>query len=158
MKIFQTLASVVLVGSALAACSGGDAGGGGDAAGGSYCKDIAAAKPVFENLASGDLAQLEKGFATFHQLAAEAPEDLKEEWKTLDDAATTVEGALKEAGLKMSDLAGIQQGTIPEGVDVTKLTSLAADLQKLNTPDFEAARAEIAKQAKDSCEVELGGL
>lgn len=156
MKISQTLASVVLLATTLAACSGSDddARGGG----GTYCKDIAAAKPIFENLATGDLAQLEKGFETFHRLADEAPDDLKEEWKTLDEAATTIEGALKEAGLKFSDLAGVQKGTIPEGVDVSKLTSFAADLQKLNNPDFAAARAEIAKQAKDTCDVELGAL
>lgn len=158
MKITQTLASVVVLGAVLTACSGGSDSNDSKDSGGSYCKEVAAAKPIFADLASGDLAQLEKGFETFHQLADEAPAEIKDEWKTLDGAATSIEGQLKDAGLKFSDLAGIQQGTIPEGVDMSKLTGLAADLQKLSNPDVAAARSAIAKQAKDSCDVELGGL
>lgn len=154
MKISLTLVGVALLGASLTACSGSD-GGDGDASS-AYCQDIKTAKPIFESLTQGDLAQLEEGFATFHRLADESPDGLKDEWKTLDNAATSVESALKDAGLEFSDLAGIQEGTIPEGVDMTKLTSFAADLQKLNNTAFADARAEIAKQAKATCDVALG--
>lgn len=158
MKIISTLAGVLLLGSSLAACGGdgSDGGDGGDRTGGSYCQDIAAAKPVFEDLSQGNLAQLEKGFATFHELADKAPADLKDAWKILDDAATSVEEAIQGAGLTFSDLAGIQDGQVPAGLDVTKLTGLAADLQDLNSSEFSDARAKIADQAKDACDVELG--
>lgn len=156
MKIW-TLVAVVLLGTSLTACSGSDSDGGGNASG-AYCKDIAKAKPIFEDLARGDLAQLEEGFATFHRLADEAPADLKDEWRTLDDAATSIEKALKESGLKFSDLPSVQQGKVPEGVDLGKLTTFATDLQKLNTAQFDDARAAIAKQAKDTCDVELGAV
>ncbi len=153
MKITLTLASVLLLGTSLAACGGGD-----DEAGGDYCTDIKAAKPVFESLSNGDLAQLEAGFNTFHDLADEAPGDLKDEWKTLDNAATEIEKSLAGAGVKMSDLAGIQSGKIPAGVDMAKLSSLAGELQKLNNADFAKARTTIADQAKDTCKVDLGAL
>jgi hypothetical protein len=154
VKISLALAGAVLLGTSLAACSGSDGGG---EAGGSYCKDIKAAKPTFTSLASGNLADLEKGFATFHRLADESPDSLKDEWKVLDDAADSVEKKLKEAGLTFSDLPDIQAGKLPAGVTVDKLTAFAADLQKLNNDKFAEARTEIGKQAKDVCGVELGG-
>ena len=154
MKISLALAGAVLLGTSLAACSGSDDGGGADS---SYCKDIKAAKPTFKSLASGDLGELEKGFTTFHRLADESPDGLKDQWKVLDDAASSVEDKLKEAGLTFSDLPDIQAGKLPEGVSVDKLTAFAADLQKLNNEKFAEARTEIGKQAKDVCGVELGG-
>lgn len=153
MKIIMSLAGVLLLGTTLSACGGGD-----DGASGTYCTDIKAAKPVFESLSKGDLAQLEEGFNTFHDLAKESPSDLKDEWKTLDNAATTIEKALADAGVKMSDLAGIQSGKVPAGVDMTKLASLAGDLQKLNNDDFAKARTAISDQAKDTCKVDLGAI
>ena len=131
MKISLALAGIVLVGTSVAGCTGGDGGSGGDGgADGSYCKDIAAAKPTFESLSSGDLSKLEEGFTTFHRLADEAPDGLKDQWKTLDDAATSVEDKIKEAGLTFDDLPDIQAGKIPEGVDVDKLTAFAAAIAK----------------------------
>jgi hypothetical protein len=153
VKISLALAGALLLGTSLAACSGSD---GGDGSGSGYCKDIKAAKPTFESLASGNLADLEKGFTTFHRLADESPEGLKDEWKVLDGAADSVEAKLKEAGLEFSDLPDIQAGKLPEGVSVDKLTAFAADLQQLNNDKFAEARTEIGKQAKDVCGVELG--
>lgn len=150
IPVIGAIAGVVLLATSLAACGGDD-----DSAGGSYCKQLTAAKPTFDTLSSGDLSQLKQGFATFHELADEAPDDLTTQWKTLDDAATDIEGALEDAGLSFDDLPAIQSGTIPEGVDVTKLTAFATDLQKLNNTKFTAARADIAKQAKDVCGVDL---
>lgn len=159
MKIPVMLAGAVLLATSLAACSGSDSdGGGGSSASGSYCKDIKAAKSTFDSLGQGNLADLDKGFAQFHELADEAPDDIKAEWKTLDEAATSIEKGLKSAGIKLSDLAGIQAGKIPPGVDVSKLTTFAADLQKLNTDEFTKARTKIASQAKSSCNVDLGSL
>lgn len=153
MKISLVVAGALLLGCSLTACSGSD---GGDGADGGYCKDIKAAKPTFESLASGNLADLEKGFTTFHQLADESPDGLKDQWKVLDDAASSVEDKLKEAGLTYADLPDVQAGKLPDGVSVDKLTAFAADLQKLNNDKFAEARTEIGKQAKDVCGVELG--
>lgn len=156
MRIVTTVVGLVVLAATLTGCSGGSDSGPDGGPGGTYCTDIAAAKPVFDALASGDLTQLERGFTTFRQLAGEAPAGVRDEWKILDDAAAAVETALQDSGLKVADLAGIQSGTVPEGVDVTKLTTFAADLQKLNSAEFSTARAAITTHAKDSCNVELG--
>lgn len=156
MKISSALAATVLLGASLGACSGGDGGNDAGDADSSYCKALTAAKPTLDTLSSGDLGQLEQGFTTFHELADEAPGSLESQWKILDDAATDIETALKDAGLSFDDLPAIQTGDIPEGVDVAKLTAFAADLQKLNNQKFTEARADIAEQAKDVCGVDLG--
>lgn len=152
MKISHALAGVVLLGTSLAACGGGDS-----AADSDYCKDIKTASKTFSNLDSGDIGKLGDAFKTFHQLAAEAPGTIEADWKKLDGAVTTVEDGLKDAGIKLSDLPKLQQGQVPKGIDVTKLQSLATDLQKLSDAEFEKASKAIEKHAKDECKVDLNG-
>ncbi|MBC7630994.1 hypothetical protein [Aeromicrobium sp.] len=150
MKLSLALAGAVLLGTTLTACGGGDAG-----ADSSYCKDIKKASATFGNLSGGDVGKLDQAFATFHKLADESPDDLKADWKKLDGAITTIEKALKDAGLKFSDLDKIQKGEVPPGVDVSKLTGLASEFSKLNSAAFTKASKNIEKQAKDTCKVNL---
>ncbi len=150
MKISLVLAGTVLLGSTLVAC-----GGGGDGENSDYCKDVKKASKTFGNLSSGDVGQLDKAFATFHKLADEAPSDIKDDWKKLDGAITTVEKALKDAGLKFSDLDEIQKGQVPPGVDVAKLQGLASQMTKLNSADFTKASKAIDKHASKTCKVDL---
>ncbi|KQV76712.1 hypothetical protein ASC61_17845 [Aeromicrobium sp. Root344] len=159
MKIPMAIASAVLLASTLAACSGGD-GDGGSGSGGSgsdYCKDLKKAQGSFGNLSSGDLGDLDAAFKTFHKLADEAPGDIDADWKKLDTAIDTVEKAMKDAGLKFSDLAEIQQGKIPENVDPSKLQGLAAEMTKLGSSDFAQASKSIEAHAKKTCKVDLSG-
>ena len=151
MRIVPPLAGALLVVSAAAGCSGGD----GDSDASGYCADIKAAKPTFDRLSSGDLSVLEKGFAAFHRLADESPDGLDDQWKVLDEAASSVEDSIKTAGLSFDDLPSIQSGQIPPGTDPTKLATFVTDLQKLNSTQFSDARAAIARQAKDECGVDL---
>lgn len=157
MKIPMAIASAVLLGGVLTACGGSD-GGGNSATGGSgsdYCKDIKEAAATFGDLDSGDSASIAAAFATFHKLADEAPGAIKDDWKTLDGAITTVEKALADAGLKVEDFDELQSGKIPEGVDVSKLTGLASEFQKLSSADFEKSSKAIETHAKSVCKVDL---
>ena len=120
-----------------------------------YCNDLKSASKQFESLSSSDLDQLDEAFKTFHKLAAESPGEIESDWKVLDDGITKVEKALDEAGLKFSDFAEIQQGKMPEGVDVAKLQGLAAEFQTLSSSKFEKASNDIEKHAKDTCKVDL---
>lgn len=156
MKIPLAIASAVLLGGVLTACGGGDGGSGGSGGSGSdYCKDIKTAAATFGDLESGDTASIGDAFATFHKLANEAPGAIKDDWKTLDSAITTVETALSDAGIKIEDFADLQSGKIPEGVDVSKLTGLATEFQKLSSADFEKASKAIEVHAKGVCKVDL---
>lgn len=150
MKISLALASAALV--ALSSCGGSGGGGGADS---SYCKDVKNAQKTFGSLSASNASQLDAAFATLHKLADEAPSEIDGDWKKLDGAITMVEKALKDAGLKFSDFDKIQKGEIPPGVDVAKLTGLAAQFQKLNGPEFSKASKNIEKHAKKVCKVDL---
>ncbi len=94
-------------------------------------------------------------FSKVHTLAADAPANVADDWKTLDGAITTIESALKDAGLKPSDLAAMQNGQIPQGADLSKLQALAPKLQSLNSSDVSDAAKNISDDAKKSCDVDL---
>lgn len=153
MKIPMALASSVLLASTLAACGGGGGGGGENS---NYCKDLKKASKTYGDFSSGaDLGSLDSAFKTFHKLAAEAPSDIDKDWKKLDGAITTVEKALKDAGLTFADLEKIQKGQMPENYDASKLQGLASEMTKLSSSDFTAASKSIEKHAKKTCKVNL---
>lgn len=154
MKISLTLAGVVLLGTSLAACGGGDSGGGGDT--GSYCDELKSAKSSISKVSSSDFAALDDAIASFHKIADVAPSDVKADWETIDGAFVKVEKAFDDAGIKLSDLGDIQAGKIPEGADMTKLASLGSTFSEISSDKVTKAQANIEKHAKDTCNVELG--
>ena len=158
MRINAVIGSMTLALTAtvLAAC--GSSNSGSSASGGSYCDELKADKAYFESLSgsNGDVSNLDTVFSKVHTLAADAPANVADDWKTLDGAVTTIESALKDAGIKPSDLAKMQKGQIPPGADLSKLKDLAPKLQSLNTSDVSDAAKNISDDAKKSCNVDLG--
>lgn len=150
MKTSLALASAALLAATLSGCGGSD-----DGPDSEYCKDLKSASTQFDSLSSNDVSKLDEAFKTFHTLAGEAPADVKDDWATLDKGIKSVEDALKKAGLKFSDFAALQQGKMPEGVDVAKLQGLAKEFQKLDSAEFDKASKNIEKHAKDVCKVNL---
>ena len=150
MKTPLALASATLLAVTLAGCGGSD-----DGPDSEYCKDLKAASTRIGSLTSGDASTLDDAIKDFHTLAGEAPDEVKDDWKTLDEGMRTVEAALKKAGLKPSDLEELQNGKLPEGVDVEKLQGLATDVQKLSGPEFTKANDAVTKHAKDVCKIDL---
>lgn len=138
----------------LTACGGG---GGSSSSSGSYCDELKSDKAYFESLSgsNADVSKLDTVFAKVHTLADKAPDNVSADWKTLDNAITTLENALKAAGIKPSDLAAMQKGQVPKGVDLQKLQALAPKLQALSSSDVSAAADKIAADAKKSCGVDL---
>lgn len=147
LKTPLALVTAALIGSTLAACGGG----GGDA----YCGDLESAASAFEDIDGGDVAKLDGAFDTFHDLAAEAPEDIKKDWKVVDDAISGVEKALAEADLKFSDLSQVQAGELPQGADATKLQGLSSSFSALSDEKFVEASTAIDTHATEECELEL---
>jgi hypothetical protein len=145
--------TLALTATILTACGGG---GGSNSAGG-YCTELKADKTYFESLSgsNSDISQLDSVFSAVHKLAADAPSSVSADWKTLDGAITTLENALKAAGLKPSDLASLSSGNLPQGVDPAKLQALLPKLQSLNSADVSKAADNIAADAKKSCGVDL---
>jgi len=151
-RILTTVAAAALGLSLLTAC--GDDDGGGKASG-DYCSDLKSAKEEVDALKDGDFSTLEKTTDAMHKLADEAPDEIAEDWKTLVAGVDKLVDLLKEAGLTDEDMANLQSGQIPDGVDMTALQKLMTELQKLNTDEFQQASENINKHAKDECGVDL---
>jgi hypothetical protein len=140
------LAGVMTI-AALSACSGGD---GPDS---DYCKDLEAAEPSLESLKSNGAEQLQDVFKVTHKLADEAPGDVKDAWETYDEAISSIEKALEDAGVGPKELASLQRGEVPDGVDQEKLRGLPATFQKLDSPAVAKASTQIATHAKEVCKL-----
>jgi hypothetical protein len=143
----RAVAASVMSIAILTACSGGD---GPDS---DYCKDLEAAKPSLESLKTNGAAQLQDVFKVTHKLADEAPDDVKDAWETYDKSISNIEKALKDAGVGPAELASLQRGEVPDGVDQEKLRGLPATFQKLDSPEVAKASNKIAKHAKDVCKL-----
>ncbi len=147
-KTLTALAPLALVAGLLTGCGGGSE----DSA---YCKDLKADKAQFESLSGGDAGQLEDAFSAMHDLAAEAPDEVADEWKVIDDGIQAMQDALDEAGLSLDDLAGLQSGDLPEGVDLQAMQELGTKLQEFGGEEMSKASDAIDKHAQDTCGVTL---
>lgn len=147
--------AAVLLTAGLAACGSDNSSSG--SASGDYCSELKADKAYFGGLDSSkpDVSDLDQIFERMHTLADDAPAAVADDWQTLDGAFSTIENALKEAGLKPSDLAALQNGQPPAGADLAKLQELAPKLQALSSSDVTAAADRIASNAKKACGVDL---
>jgi hypothetical protein len=156
MRMNAIIGSVALglTSTVLVACGSGSSS---SSSSGGYCDELKSDKTYFEALSgsNGDVGQLDTVFSKVHALAAKAPASVAADWKTLDDAISTIEKALAEAGLKPSDLAAMQKGQVPQGVDVTKLQALLPKLQALSDTDVSDAANKIAADAKKNCGIDL---
>ena len=94
-----------------------------------YCQDLKSDKTAFDSLSGSkaDVSKLQDAFDRMHKLAGEAPAEVADDWKVLDNALTTMENGLKDAGISFSDLAKLQKGQTPPGVNLQKLQALAAE-------------------------------
>jgi hypothetical protein len=127
------------------------------ASSGDYCQELKADKVYFQSLngSDPDMSKLDTVFEKMHSLAAAAPSEVATDWKTLDTAVSTIENALAEAGLDAADLAALQRGQVPEGVDMSKLAALGPKLKALSGSDVSDAADHIAQNAKTACGVDL---
>jgi hypothetical protein len=152
-RILSAVAAAALGLCLLTACgddNGDKAGGGGD-----YCQDLKSAKKKVDALKGGDLKGIDDTVDTMHGLADEAPSEIKDDWKVLVGGVDKLVAAIKKAGLSDDDLATLQSGQIPDGVDMTALQSLMTEIQALDTDEFQKAGDAINKHAKDKCGLDL---
>jgi hypothetical protein len=150
-RILSAIAAAALGLGLLTAC--GDDGGG--SAGGDYCEDLKAAKKELDSIGGGDFGSLQKTTERMHDLADEAPDEIKDDWEVLVEGIDKLVAALKAAGLTDEDMANLQSGQIPDGVDMEALQDLMTELELLETPEFQEASDNVNKHAKDECGVDL---
>ncbi len=133
----------------------GGCGGGTEA----YCEDLRAAEDQFAAFdgATPDADQFEDAIASFRTLGEEAPEEVAQDWEVFLGAFDDLESALDDAGIAFSDLAGIQEGELPEGVDQEALAELGAEIESLGGAEVEEAGTAIEEHASSECDVDLSG-
>ena len=137
----------------LTAC--GDDDGGSASGSDGYCSDLKAAKKKVDALKGRDFSDLKTTTDAIHQLSGEAPESIKDDWKTLSDGFDKLVEALKKAGLDDQDMATLQTGQIPDGVDMEALQELMTELKSVTNDKFQAAFDHINEHAKDECGIDL---
>ncbi|VXC54716.1 conserved exported hypothetical protein [Nocardioides sp. AX2bis] len=133
----------------------GGCGGGTDA----YCEDLRSAEEQFTAFDEGtpDAQQFEDAISTFRSLGEEAPDEVAQEWEVFLGAFDDLEKALEDAGIEFGDLADIQAGELPEGLDEQALQDLGTEIESLGGDEIEQASDAIEEHASSECDVDLSG-
>ena len=101
-----------------------------------------------EVLGDGSPDALFKALPIFRDLADQAPDDLRDEWKTLIDAVAGLQEALEDAGV---DPATYDRDDPPEGLDQADQDAIDAAASQLSSAETTAAFSGVDQQAKDVC-------
>jgi hypothetical protein len=101
-----------------------------------------------EILGDGSADALLKALPIFRDLADEAPEDLRDEWKTVIDAIAGLQGALEDAGV---DAATYDRDHPPEGLSQADQEAIDAAARQLTSEETVTALSGVDQQAKDVC-------
>jgi hypothetical protein len=145
-RLTSVLAATVLGASLLTGCSGGTD---------DYCDTLKSTQDDFEDFEAADFSNFDEFTDRVEELADDAPDEIKDDWKVLADAFKGFVEALDKAGLKPEDLEGLASGELPEGVDMEALTEAMTEAQALGGEEFEKATDAIEKHAKDECDIDL---
>ncbi len=121
-----------------------------------YCDELQGTIDEFGTLTGGnDLDQLEDALDAIERLADEAPDEIDDEWDRLVEVLDEVRDSFDEAGIEFSDLGGIQDGQLPEGVSQEDLAELGQSLQSLSGEEVQQAATAINEHALEECGIDL---
>jgi hypothetical protein len=99
-------------------------------------------------LGDGGPDALFKALPIFRDLADEAPEDLRDEWRTVIDALEGLQDALEDADV---DPATYDRDHPPEGLGQDDRDAIDAAARRLSSEDTVTAFSGVDQQAKDVC-------
>jgi hypothetical protein len=116
-----------------------------------YCSALQAQQSIFADDGTG--LQLITNLPELKVLAAEAPDDLRDEWQTFLSALQSLHDAIAAAHLHPTDFVN---GKAPAGTPASAATAIAAAANELSAPDVVDAANGIDQQAKDVCQFQIG--
>ena len=99
-------------------------------------------------LGDGGPDALLKALPIFRDLADDAPDDLRDEWKTVIDALDGLEQALDDAGV---DPGSYDREHPPEGLSQADQDAIDAAAAQLSSEATVTALSGVDQQAKDVC-------
>lgn len=92
------------------------------------------------------------------QLADAADGQIQTDWQKLGGSLDQLQAVLDSAHLTVEDLPQLARGQVPNGADVNQIQAVSAVMQTLSTdPALASASADIQADARDQCDVNLGG-
>lgn len=124
---------------------------------GDYCKIAKSIKSNVEDINFDNLddATFDKLQDNLNSLEGAAPDNVQDDWGVLSDKFAELDNILSDAGLTLDDLAGLQSGQLPEGVDMQKLQEMSTKLQGFSdTSEIDPAIKNIEKSLKDDCGID----
>jgi len=142
MKTLKTAAAVLLASVVLTACGGSDTG--------AYCDRLEKAEDDFSSL--GEDGNMSDAFDTFRELRDEAPDAVKDDWKTLAGAIDDMEKAYEDAGIDLDEVDKLDASKLSQD-QIKKLTEATS---KLSSEDYTKASDNISEHAKSECDIDLG--
>ncbi|TCI99856.1 hypothetical protein [Aeromicrobium sp. IC_218] len=142
MKTLKTAAAVLLASVVLTACGGSDTG--------AYCDRLEKAEDDFSSL--GQDGNMSDAFDTFRELRDEAPDAVKDDWKTLAGAIDDMEKAYEDAGIDLDEVDQLDASKLSQD-QIKKLTEATS---KLSSEDYTEASNNISEHAKSECDIDLG--
>ena len=116
-----------------------------------YCDALTDDQQYFAEDGTGALL-LDHG-DELRDLADKAPDDLSDEWQTVNTALAGLADALDAAGVRPEDFSG---GRAPASLSQEEQQKIAAAASQLTEPDVVDAFRGIDQQAKDVCKIQLG--
>ena len=121
----------------------------------SYCDSLESTQKDFENFETSDFSNFDEFTDRVKDLADDAPDAVKDDWKVLSDAFQEFVDALDKAGLEPADLDGLANGDVPDGVDMEALQEAMGEVQALGSDEVQKATDNIEKHAKDECNIDF---
>jgi hypothetical protein len=116
-----------------------------------YCAALKSAQTIFADDGTG--LELITNLPKLEMLAADAPEDLGDEWQTFTTALESLRDTIRTGGLEPKDFV---DGQPPAGTSASTRRAIAAAANELASDDVVTAASGIEQQAKDVCKLQLG--
>ena len=120
-----------------------------------YCAELADSREQFEAIDSGGEVSFGELIDVFDQLGDAAPDEVSEQWATLNEGTDELQDRLDEADIDVDELDRMISGDIDEDVDLEKLEEVGAALEGFGGQEYEEAADEIAEHAEAECDITL---
>ena len=119
----------------------------------SYCSAVEEHRSELGSaLNAGKETGLLRALPAFEDLAAKAPEDIRDEWRIVVDRVRELQAALDSAGV---DAASYDFAKPPADLAADDRSAIEAAATRLGSADTAAALAGVEQQARDVCKSPL---
>ncbi|HYJ66556.1 MAG TPA: hypothetical protein VEX15_02720 [Nocardioidaceae bacterium] len=125
-----------------------------ESSGGDYCSLLEDNAEKFAGLTSGDIdpETAEEAVSVVHEIREAAPDEVADEWASIDDPLQDFQQALDDAGVTWED---IQQAQGPDDVPESVATAAEQLFSEFSQLDMSAINQTIDDHAQDECGIDL---